>query len=439
MRTIRHYWPFIVAVSLLLVLFVAFTLQSGSRYEAQRQDWLERLNQTPGMGATWFSYDEGLFRHSGELHLSLVDPVSLLTALGLPAQTGLSQQLAGMGPLELYIRIDSWMLPGYVRSEGRLVSNRGTLATLLENGQLQLGEPTLRWQARGWSEQMTSQLDADGITLQLNDSRIHLDPLTITMTQQPDQRIQLQWLLNGVNLTQGDNDLALSGVQGQLTLQPSHDFWLIPDVNLQVAEASYRAGDQPPLDLTAATLKGSVKENRQGLLSLVDMHWQGAVALLGINHHASRHELEDLAFGVGLSGIDQQGYKSLVMSAATNFSDKPSWLAALNRVTRSGFHLHLEPFTLRLQQGHFQADGEVTSRPFDMAQLNGLASFRSLLQGALSVEADQALAPLFVEDESLLLSMQQAGFIARNSQGQLNTRLRMVNGKLSANGYKLPW
>ena len=75
----------------------------------------------------------------------------------------------------------------------------------------------------------------------------------------------------------------------------------------------------------------------------------------------------------------------------------------------------------------------------DMAQLNGLASFRSLLQGALSVEADQALAPLFVEDESLLLSMQQAGFIARNSQGQLNTRLRMVNGKLSANGYKLPW
>jgi hypothetical protein len=439
MRTIKHYWPFIVAVSLLLVLFVAFTLQTGSRYEAQRQAWLEQLNQTPGMGATWFSYDQGLFRHSGELHLSLVDPVSLLGALGLPSQAGLSRQLANMGPLELYIRIDSWMLPGYARSEGRLVSNRGTLANLLENGQLQIGEPTLRWQVRGWSDQITSQLDADGGTLQLSNSRIHLDPLSLTMTQQADEGIQLQWLLNGLNLTLGDDELALHGVQGHLTLQASHDFWLIPEVNLQAAEARYRAGEQPPLDLTAATLKGSVKENRQGLLSLVDMHWQGKIALLGINHHASRHELEDLSFGVGLSGIDQQGYKSLVMSAATNFSDKPSWLAALNQVTRSGFHLHLEPFTLRLQQGHFQADGEVTSRPFDMAQLNGLASFRSLLQGALSVEADQALAPLFVEDEQLLLSMQQAGFIARNSQGHLNTRLRMVNGKLSANGYKLPW
>jgi hypothetical protein len=439
MRIIRHYWPISAAVSLLLAVLLLLTAHTGSRYEQERVAWLERLNQTPGIGATWFNYQEGLFQHSGELHLSLVDPVILLKALGLPAQAGLSQQLADLGPLELYIRIDSRMLPGYASSEGHLITSRGTLGSLLENGQLQIGESRLRWQMRGWSDTVTSQLDAEGWTLQSSQGRLHLDPFTVAMTRFPDQNIQLQWLLNGINLTSGDDELALHGVQGQITLQPSHDFWLIPALTVQVADARYQSATQPPLDLAGASLSGSVKENRLGLLSLVDMHWQGQLDLLGITHKASRHELEDLSFGVGLSGIDQQGYKSLVMSAATNFSDTQSWLAALNRVTRSGFHLHLEPFKLRLQQGHFTADGEVTSRPFDMAQLNGLASFRSLLQGTLSIEADQTLTPLFVEDGDQLLAMQHSGFITRDSHGMLNTRLRMVNGKLSANGYKLPW
>ncbi|MFB0952922.1 MAG: DUF945 family protein, partial [Aeromonadaceae bacterium] len=129
----------------------------------------------------------------------------------------------------------------------------------------------------------------------------------------------------------------------------------------------------------------------------------------------------------------------LFWSAITDFSDSKAWHAALNRVTRSGFHLRLSPSQLRMQQGLLRAEGEITSRPFDMAQLAGLASLRSLLQGNLTLHADPQLARQLSPSAEQLSELQQAGYIAPTEHGELHSQLRMVNGKLSANGYKLPW
>lgn len=150
------------------------------------------------------------------------------------------------------------------------------------------------------------------------------------------------------------------------------------------------------------------------------------------------YQLEQLDAGIALSGIDIQGYQALLLATLTDFNDRQVWLTALNRVTRSGFRMHLDPFVLRLDRGQFTASGDVTSRPFDMAELNGLASFRSLLQAAIEIEANRELAPV-ITDEKTLLTMRDAGYIDDDHNGRLNSRLRMVNGKISANGYAIHW
>ena len=86
MRFIKHYWPFMAGSLVLLALLLLTTLLTSAHYEQSREHQLQRLNQTPGLGATWFTYEEGLFHRRGELHLNLVDPAQLLRALGLATQ-----------------------------------------------------------------------------------------------------------------------------------------------------------------------------------------------------------------------------------------------------------------------------------------------------------------------------------------------------------------
>ena len=439
MRFIKHYWPFMAGSLVLLALLLLTTLLTSAHYEQSREHQLQRLNQTPGLGATWFTYEEGLFHQRGELHLNLVDPAQLLRALGLATQAGLGQRLAQMGPLELYLQVDTLLLPGYSRSEARLLTDRGSLALLQESGQLQAGSLLLQWQTPFWQDEQRLQLSADSWQWQGASEQLYLNPWTLALTRTGLGDWQAAWQLAGLQLSHGDRSLALRGLTGQLQLMPADDVWLIPQLQAQLQEASVQQGEKPQLLLTGAALRGAVHESKNGLLTLVDMQWRGTIDQLTQHQPSQRHELQDLAMGLSLGGIDRQGYSALFWSAITDFSDSKAWHAALNRVTRSGFHLRLSPSQLRMQQGLLRAEGEITSRPFDMAQLAGLASLRSLLQGNLTLHADPQLARQLSPSAEQLSELQQAGYIAPTEHGELHSQLRMVNGKLSANGYKLPW
>ena len=61
MRHIKFYWPLLIGAPLLLAFLVIATLLTSARYEQNQQVWLDQLNQTPGLGATWFTYEGGLF------------------------------------------------------------------------------------------------------------------------------------------------------------------------------------------------------------------------------------------------------------------------------------------------------------------------------------------------------------------------------------------
>ncbi len=439
MRHIKFHWPLLIGAPLLLAFLVIATLLTSARYEQNQQLWLDKLNQTPGLGATWFTYDDGLFSQRSELHLNLVDPALFLNSLGLSTQAELGSQLAQIGPLEIYLQVDTLLLPGYVSSQAHLIENRGSLASKQESGELQVGDLKLQWQLASWRREINLQVTSGRWAIQSTQGRMVLDPMSMTLNGAPDNKLAIQWQIGGITLTNEQQTLGLRGLSGLADLQPTHDYWLIPKLQLQLDEGSYQAESVAPVELSGAMLTGAITENKNGLLTQVDMQWQGRMAYLGFHLPDQRHELEDLTLGVKLGGIDQQGYKALVWSAATDFDDTKGWQDALNRITRAGFHLQMTPSQLQLHQGVLRAEGEITSRPFDMAQLKGLASLRSLLQGNLAMHADPQVAEQLSPSSEELTRLQQAGYIELAKNGKLHSQLRMVNGKLSANGYKLPW
>ena len=83
--------------------------------------------------------------------------------------------------------------------------------------------------------------------------------------------------------------------------------------------------------------------------------------------------------------------------------------------------------------------GQLTTRPFDVSQVHGVESMRSLLQGDLSLEVTQALTQQFAPVAALLPDLLSDGYLEPMSAGHIATKLRMVNGKLSANGVAVPY
>ena len=55
MRLIKHYWPFMAGALVLLALLLLTTQLTTAHYEQSLQREMQRLNQMPGVGATWFS------------------------------------------------------------------------------------------------------------------------------------------------------------------------------------------------------------------------------------------------------------------------------------------------------------------------------------------------------------------------------------------------
>lgn len=127
------------------------------------------------------------------------------------------------------------------------------------------------------------------------------------------------------------------------------------------------------------------------------------------------------------------------MNSGLDADNIAKWKAGLNLITRSGVHFRLDPFNLQLNRQPVKIHGELTTRPFDISQVHEVASMRSLLQGDLSVEIAQTLAQQFTSVAGTLPDLLSDGYLEQDMAGHISTKIRMVNGKLSANGVAVPY
>lgn len=70
--------------TLLVVIGLFFCWRTGQVYDALRLEWLQRLQQVPGMAVTWLDEDRGLFHRQSQIHLCVLDPERILSSEQLP-------------------------------------------------------------------------------------------------------------------------------------------------------------------------------------------------------------------------------------------------------------------------------------------------------------------------------------------------------------------
>jgi hypothetical protein len=265
-------------------------------------------------------------------------------------------------------------------------------------------------------------------------------PLHAEVTFAADKQIDLSVLWQGMQWrneqTETRGELGKLSFNSQLT--DNDGLWLMPQANLLLEQIELQQPDRQ-LQLTQWHWQTGVSENRDGLLSVVDVNSHSNIHHLSYRSQQNDYQLSDLTAGLALGGVNRQGFEALLMNSGLDAANLAKWKAGLNLITRTGVHFKLEPFDLKLNREPIRMHGQLTTRPFDVSQVHGVESMRSLLQGDLSLEVTQALTQQFAPVAALLPDLLLDGYLEPVSAGHIATKLRMVNGKLSANGVAVPY
>ena len=442
MTSVKSYRLWLTVLGVMLVLSMILCWRTGQVYDALRLDWLQRMQQIPGMAVTWLDEDRGLFHRKSQLHLCVLDPEQILSSEQLPQlPSHLQALLRHSGVVDLYVSLDTLLLPGQLRGNAELRFDQGTPAELVAQGDLTSTRQLLAWQVGGWDKLLQFELVSEGVQLHKPNITLTLQPFNLQLVQHPEHR-QLSWQFPGIQLEYARRMVELNGISGELGLTQHQTSWLMPSLQLGL-ESARLTTTREQLDLQNLSLHTAVHANKQGLLSLVDTDWQGDLNSIRYQSNSSHVPLilNDLQLALQLGGIEQQGLRQLFNELSQPNGTTQRVLLAINRITRSGFAINLNRLAVRLYEGEFSADGALRSHPFDVSQLQSWASLRSLLQGKLNLKANRALAQALPPLQDQLLAMQAAGYLhqAQDRSGNLNSQLQVVNGKLSANGVALPW
>ena len=429
-----------VITTLFLFIFLFFCWRSSQAYETLRTETLTRLQQVPGIAVSWLDDESSLLHRHGHIQISILAPEEWFASPSMPTLPPAVQTLLRKsGTADLYLELDTLLLPGMIRGSAELMYDRGTAQELLTSGQMQSSRQRIRWQFNGFSNTLSAQLDSEGLILQTRYVSAMLQP-SMLKWQLNEQGQSLSWQLPGVHLQHDENVLELAGANGSLSFVPGNNGAPLPTLELSFQRGKLATAEEQ-LGLGELTLYSTINRNQQGILSLVDADWQGALGSLDYRHLADDKQFacSSVYLSMRWHDLEQQGVRELLSQLGNLKPDQAPVLAAINRITRSGFAIDLDRFDLKLPQGELKAAGALSSRPFDMAQLTNLASIRSLLQASIEIRAHEQLAAALLTGEEDVIAMEQADYVEHSEQQMLGSRVRMVNGKLSANGVALPW
>lgn len=429
-----------VAFTLLLFVFLFFCWRSAEAYDRLRSETLLRLQQIPGIAVSWLDDDSSPISRHGHIQISILAPEAWFASNAMPSLPPAVQTLLRKsGTADLYLELDTLILPGYLRGSAELMYDRGTPLELVNSGQMQPTRQRIRWQANGWNDKFSAEFRSDGLFMHTPSIDATVQPTGWHWQQQGEEKL-FTWQFPGLKLQHGDNALELTSANGSLSLTPGNDGNPLPCLDLNIQKGRITT-DNESLDLDELTLFSEISRNPQGILSLVNAEWQSALGAIHYRRYIDNWQIvsASVRLSVKLHDVEQQGLRQLLTELGNPKENKTGLFSAINRITRSGFAVDLEDIQMQLPQGEFQASGTVSSRPFDMAQLTNFASMRSLLQASIELHTNETLASSLLPEESDLLTMKQAGYFDISARSMLASRVRMVNGKLSANGVALPW
>ena len=430
-------WIFFPLTGVLLVMLV-ITWYTGYRVDRRLSDWLSSAEQVPGIATSWFDLEKNLFTRKAELHLLIAEPAALLTlAPSLNGDNRLHSWLQRQGTIDLYIEIRHSIFPGFVRGSAKINMQRSSFAELPEK----LNIPhDIYWDINGYTGDIVAGLNMQQWSWFRDEQTWLVSPLRVRAEFSGTEHIDLSMLWQGMEWRNDDKEE--QGKLADLTLDSSlvvnHGLWLMPQAKLNLGQLELRQPDRQ-LRLKQWHWLTDISENSEGLLSVVDVNSHSDIQSLSYTSQQNDYQLSDLKAGFALGGVNREGVEALLMNSGLDAANVAKWKAGLNLITRSGVHFRLDPFNLQLNRQPVSVHGQLTTRPFDVAQVHEVESMRSLLQGDVSVEVARPLAQQFASTPDVLADLLSDGYLEQNAAGDVSTKIRMVNGKLSANGVAVPY
>lgn len=421
-----------------LLLMLVMTWYTGHQVDRRLGDWVSRADQVPGIATSWFDLEKNLFTRKAELHLLIAEPATLLTLVpSLNGDNRLHSWLQRQGTIDLYIEIRHSIFPGFVQGTAQINMQRSSFADLPEK----LNIPhDIYWNINSYSGNIVAGLNMAQWSWFRDEQTWLVSPLRVRAGFADTEHIDLSVFWQGMEWRNDDNEeqgkLADLTLDSQLVV--NHGLWLMPQAKLNLGLLELRQPDRQ-LQLQQWHWLTDISENSDGLLSVVDVNSHSNIKRLSYTSRQNDYLLSDLKAGFALGGVNREGVEALLMNSGLDAANAAKWKAGLNLITRSGVHFRLDPFNLQLNRQPVSVHGQLTTRPFDVAQVHEIESMRSLLQGDVSVVIARTLAQQFASAPEVLPDLLTDGYLEQNAAGDISTKIRMVNGKLSANGVAVPY
>jgi hypothetical protein len=436
MRNYKKIIVYLVVSSISLLL--ALTWFTGYQSDRQLAQWLQIASQTPGIATSWFDQEKNLFSRKAELHLMIADPTQLIAISPyLQGDNQLHRWLQQVGPTELYVELQQHIYPGFIRGTAHINQHRGSYSDATD---LPTIPHQMYWQINGFTGAIVAGLNIDQWNWLREDKTWLVAPLHAQLDLPDAQQAELSVLWQGMQWRddQTEEKGNLKRVSFQTKMTKNDGLWLMPQVDMVLGQLNIQQQDRQ-LQLTQWHWNSVIAENCDGLLSVVDVSSHSNINEFSYHSPQNDYQLSDLNAGFTLGGVNRAGFEALLVNSGLDATNLVKWKAGLNLITRNGVQFRLDPFDLKLNRQPLSMHGQLTTRPFDVSQVHGIESMRSLLQGDLSLDVAQSVTQQYAPVAFSLPDLLSDGYIEQGSSGRIATKIRMVNGKLSANGVAVPY
>ena len=397
---------------------------TGNAFDRILGEQIVRAKQESGVEITWLPTSENLFTRDGVLKVVVTQETL----------ASFDPQMAGSEPIELQLRVNSRLLPLYIKSNMLLDTSAGTLApvfTALGMQQWQLG---LESASSLWTMSNSSRFWASDFKVREGLNEFSFLPLSGDYRGDLDGNghVVFQWLGMTVHDAQSKMDLALADLKGSADMAEISGIWLSP---------------RSDATLTAFTLTqpGNVKITLEGLTTATELagddlqtlstRYQMKVATLNMESEEDRLALTQGNLDLSLKGLDLEGYQTL-QEASSKRVDEAAIQEALDKMLQRGATLELADLSARLNGEPVSLQGEAKLAPTTLAQLMGSEEGMQALSGLLHAHLGEKLGQAVPQLAPMLEQFTAMGYL-KAQESQLQAELKLDKGAVTVNGLPL--
>lgn len=398
---------------------------TGNAYDRILAEQIVKVKQESGLELTWEPSREHLFARDGVLKV-VVTPQTLAS---------LDPQLAGSEPIELRFRVDSRMLPLYIRSNLQLDTSAGTLApvfTALGMQQWQLGMESA---SSLWSMGNSSRFWAKDFKVKDGLNELSFLPFSGTYSGdfEGNGHLSFQWQGMTFHEDQSNVDMVLADLKGSADLAEINGLWLSPRSDATLSAFSLTLPESAKISLqglTSATLLAG--DDAQTLSS----SYQMTVATLNLENEGDSLALTDGKLNLDLKGLDLEGYQALQQASGQQI-DEAAIAQALDKLLQRGATLRLTELSARLNGEPVSVKGEARLAPTSLEKLLGTEAGMPALSGQLHARLADTLGKAVPQLAPMLEQFTALGYL-QAEEAALSAELKLDKGRITVNGLPLP-